>query len=212
MILRFPSAIGSAAEQVVGAGDEPARLTHLFYSSPVPMVIVDGDRRHLHANPPALLAFRAGLREMRESRIDDRTPPNRIPALEALWKRLVETGRVTGHYDVANLDGTRLRVVFYALADALPGQHLIAFAPESWSDRDLAPGGDGPPPQDSGLTRRELELLQLAARGRNGPRIAEELALSPGTVKTHFANMYAKLGVRDRSAAVAKAMRLGLID
>ncbi|MEA2365130.1 MAG: hypothetical protein QOI32_642 [Thermoleophilaceae bacterium] len=61
------------------------------------------------------------------------------------------------------------------------------------------------------LTRRELEVLQLAARGNSGPRIAAELFLSPATVKTHFENIYAKLGVSDRAGAVAYALRLGLI-
>jgi PAS domain S-box-containing protein len=62
------------------------------------------------------------------------------------------------------------------------------------------------------LTERELQVLQLAARGNSGPRIAAELFLSPATVKTHFENIYAKLGVSDRAAAVAYALRLGLIE
>ena len=55
-------------------------------------------------------------------------------------------------------------------------------------------------------------MLALAADGRSGPDLARELVLSPGTVNTHFKNIYAKLDVRTRAAAVAKAMRLGLID
>jgi two-component system nitrate/nitrite response regulator NarL len=43
-------------------------------------------------------------------------------------------------------------------------------------------------------------------------QIAERLVLSPGTVKTHFQNVYAKWGVPDRAAAVAEALRQGLID
>lgn len=61
------------------------------------------------------------------------------------------------------------------------------------------------------LTNRELEILRLAAEGNGGPGIAEELVISPGTVKTHFENIYAKLGVSDRSSAVAYALRAGLI-
>jgi PAS domain S-box-containing protein len=62
------------------------------------------------------------------------------------------------------------------------------------------------------LTEREVETLQLAARGMSGPEIAEHLVLSPGTVKTHFQNIYLKWGVSDRASAVAKALRQGLID
>jgi DNA-binding CsgD family transcriptional regulator len=64
----------------------------------------------------------------------------------------------------------------------------------------------------SPLSARELELLALAAEGLSGPQIARRLNLSPSTVKTHFENIYAKYGVPDRVAAVAKAIRAGLIS
>ena len=62
------------------------------------------------------------------------------------------------------------------------------------------------------LTPREVEVLQLAARGRSAAQIAEQLTISPSTVKTHFENIYAKLEVPDRVAAVAKAVREGLVE
>jgi PAS domain S-box-containing protein len=62
------------------------------------------------------------------------------------------------------------------------------------------------------LTARELEILQLAAQGLSGPRTAERLVISPGTVRTHFEHIYAKLGVSDKPSAVAAALRLGLIQ
>jgi DNA-binding CsgD family transcriptional regulator len=61
------------------------------------------------------------------------------------------------------------------------------------------------------LSPREIEVLGLAAEGLRGPEIAEGLVLSPATVKTHFQNIYEKLGVTERSAAVAIALRSGLI-
>jgi DNA-binding CsgD family transcriptional regulator len=61
------------------------------------------------------------------------------------------------------------------------------------------------------LTAREREVLQLAAGGLSAPRIAGRLVISEGTVRTHFGNIYPKLGVSDRVAAVAQAIRLGLI-
>jgi PAS domain S-box-containing protein len=61
------------------------------------------------------------------------------------------------------------------------------------------------------LTPRELEVLRLAAQGQSGPEIAARLFVSPATIKTHFENLYAKLGVCDRASAVAKALRLGLM-
>lgn len=62
------------------------------------------------------------------------------------------------------------------------------------------------------LTPRELDVLRLAAEGNPGPEIAAALVVSPATVKTHFENIYAKLGVSDRAGAVAHALRTGLIE
>jgi two-component system nitrate/nitrite response regulator NarL len=61
------------------------------------------------------------------------------------------------------------------------------------------------------LTDREREVLSLAAEGRSAPEIAKELFLGVTTVKTHLARAYEKLGVGDRAAAVAEAMRRGLL-
>jgi PAS domain S-box-containing protein len=62
------------------------------------------------------------------------------------------------------------------------------------------------------LTVRERQILQLAAHGLPRKAIAQKLTLSPLTVKSHFQNVYAKWNVPDRAAAVAKALREGLIE
>jgi two-component system, NarL family, nitrate/nitrite response regulator NarL len=62
------------------------------------------------------------------------------------------------------------------------------------------------------LTPREQEILRLIATGKSLPEIAKELFLGLTTVKTHVQHLYEKLGVSDRAAAVATAMRRGLIE
>ena len=62
------------------------------------------------------------------------------------------------------------------------------------------------------LTGREREILKLIADGRSLPEIAKALILGLTTVKTHAQHLYDKLGVSDRAAAVAEAMRRGLIE
>jgi two-component system nitrate/nitrite response regulator NarL len=62
------------------------------------------------------------------------------------------------------------------------------------------------------LTEREQQILRLTAAGRSAADIAGDLHLSIATVRTHLQNAYQKLEVSDRAAAVAKAMRLGLIE
>ena len=62
------------------------------------------------------------------------------------------------------------------------------------------------------LTPRERDVLGGLAAGKSAPAIAKELHLSTATVKTHLKTLYEKLGVSDRAAAVAEAMRHGLIE
>ena len=62
------------------------------------------------------------------------------------------------------------------------------------------------------LTPRQMQVLELVAEGLSGPQIAKELVLSPATVKTHLEKLYENLGVTDRAAAVAVAMRTGVLS
>lgn len=188
------------------------RLNGMFERSALPMVLVDHERRHVDVNAAARLVFRLSLEELRRMRIDDLTPPQQTATMHEAWARLMATGCVTGPHVVSPPDGALFDVNYYALANALPDLHLIAFAPSQWPDSELVvdaePGGQI---LAAPLTPRELEVLDLAAAGCNGPMIAAQLVVSAATVRTHFEHIYEKLDVRDRAAAVAKAMRLGLI-
>ncbi len=61
------------------------------------------------------------------------------------------------------------------------------------------------------LTKRELEILRLMAGGYSNKEIADALGTAEGTVKNHASNILSKLGVRDRTRAVLKALELGYI-
>jgi two-component system nitrate/nitrite response regulator NarL len=87
--------------------------------------------------------------------------------------------------------------------NVVPPEIAAVLVPEIRSRRDVS----GPV-----LTDREMEILRLIAEGLSLPDIARKLFLGVTTVKTHVQHVYEKLEVSDRAAAVATAMRRGLIE
>lgn len=168
------------------------------------LLVVDDERRYLHVNCAAVTLLGAPCGEILMRGIGHFTPPEMWPALERLWASLTVRGRVEGRYEVLRGDGARTQTTFRATRNVMPGCHLIA-ARET-------PDPPSPPPDPAPMTARERQVLQLAAEGRSSRDIAEALFLSPGTVKTHFQNLYRKLGASDRASAVAQALRSGLIQ
>jgi DNA-binding NarL/FixJ family response regulator len=66
-------------------------------------------------------------------------------------------------------------------------------------------------PSGEGLSARELEILQLMAKGAANKEISAQLSIAQSTVKTHIANIFQKLGVNDRTEAVTQALKKGII-
>lgn len=76
----------------------------------------------------------------------------------------------------------------------------------------VAPSAGPPAPAGAAeLTGRERQILACLAKGSRNSEIASELFLSPATVKTHLNHIYAKLEVRGRHEAAARALQLGLV-
>jgi two-component system nitrate/nitrite response regulator NarL len=67
-------------------------------------------------------------------------------------------------------------------------------------------------PDMPSLSERERQVLEMIAEGMSAPEMGRRLYLSPATVKSHLQSLYEKLGVSDRAAAVAEAMRRGLLE
>ena len=77
--------------------------------------------------------------------------------------------------------------------------------------QELSASSGKPSPGPAGLSAREIEVLRLVADGLNNQVIAERLFLSEHTVHRHVANIFNKLSVSSRAAAVAQAARRGLL-
>lgn len=106
----------------------------------------------------------------------------------------------------------------YLLKDAPRDDLLRAIRAAASGEAVLAPSvatrlvGRVRTPEASLLTPRELEVLALVADGTTNRAAGVQLHLSEATVKTHLLSIYAKLGVRDRAAAVAEGFRRGLLN
>jgi LuxR family maltose regulon positive regulatory protein len=75
----------------------------------------------------------------------------------------------------------------------------------------LAAKDQSAPPLTEKLSPSELRVLRYLRTNLSRPEIARELSVSPNTVSTQIHNIYVKLGVADRSAAVRRARELGLL-
>jgi PAS domain S-box-containing protein len=211
-VIGAPAGLRPFVAKLERARGNERRVRAIFDNSPYPMVVLDGRRRYLDANGPARLMFRMGIDELRERVVDDLTAARQAESIDESWERFLAVGHVTGTYETQTPDGTLLEVSYYAVANVMPGLHMGVFAPAHWAPDELGRNDHASSERAAALTPREREVLSLAVGGLSGPQIARELAVSPETVKNHFAHIRAKLGVRNRTAAVAQAIHLGLID
>ena len=97
---------------------------------------------------------------------------------------------------------------------AIPAGALVHLFQEDRALDDAIGTATGPLPitSCSRLSAREVEVLRLVANGAPHGQVARELGLSPKTVKNHLSNIYAKLGVANRTQAVALAVRQGFVS
>jgi DNA-binding NarL/FixJ family response regulator len=125
--------------------------------------------------------------------------------------RLVIVGTAAERRELREqLDAAPLDIVgeFRTLAEArgseLAGAAILLPAPATSADDDVLP-------RPELLTRREIEVLELVAEGLGNKAIAERLGISDQTVKFHMASISGKLGAANRTDAVRRAVRRGLV-
>jgi two-component system nitrate/nitrite response regulator NarL len=133
----------------------------------------------------------------------------RVVFLSAYLEGAVVYGAVAGGAAAYLSKDADRQEICDALAAVARGETILAPEAQAGIAREVRMRRDDDRPA---LTAREREILELTARGRSAPQIAGELYLSTATVKTHLQHLYEKLGVSDRAAAVAEAMRRGVLE
>jgi len=138
---------------------------------------------------------------------------DRLPTRIVLLTGFAESGPLyeamalgAGAYIAKDTDGERIceAILSVARGGTVIGERFQAGLAQEIRMRER---GDRPV-----LTDREREVLSLTAEGGSVAEVAAGLHLSEATVKTHLHHTYEKLDVSDRAAAVARAMRFGLIE
>jgi len=153
--------------------------------------------------------------------LDLRLPDMLAPEVVAALREVVPAAKVvvfTAHGDhhgvAAALDaGAHGALLKDAAATDLVAALRRVLRGERVTDPRMVPRGTGDPAAlaRSGLTRREYEVLRLAAQGRTNPEIAESTGLARNTVKTYLQGALHKLGARNRVEAIGKAGEAGLL-
>jgi DNA-binding NarL/FixJ family response regulator len=160
------------------------------------------------------------LMDIRMPKIDGVEATRRLPGQRVL---IVTTYEL----DEYIVEALRAGAAGFILKDAPPDELIHAVRTVAAGDSLLAPSvtrrlleqvvrrlPEEPklPPSYEELTDREREILLLIGRGLSNAEIAQELYLSPGTVKSHVSHILIKLGLRDRVQAVVLAYETGLIN
>jgi len=110
------------------------------------------------------------------------------------------------------LKGSEAVEIKAALKEVLAGRRYLSAPLSEWAISVLTNKGCDESEPLSRLTRREMEVIQLAAEGLSTSEIAEKLFISARTCETHRANFMTKLGLQTQTDLVRFAIRKGLIE
>jgi DNA-binding NarL/FixJ family response regulator len=132
-------------------------------------------------------------------------------ALETLQSALREYHIQKSRYEMAQIYEW-MAIAHKALGDGETAAADVATAQSIYDQLGVEPAGICGPSAPGGLTKREIEILTQIAGGATNRQVAQQIFISEKTVGRHLANIYAKLGVSSRTAAVAWAHQHNLLQ
>lgn len=213
--------------RVVVAEDQAlvrAGLVSILGTDPTLLVVGEAENGQQAVDIVARLRPDVALLDVRMPLMDGLAATRAIVASGSATKVIVLT---TFGEDATVIEALRSGANSFLLKDTRPEDLIVAVHDVAAGQSRLDPAVTGavvahfqrhagppssPRPSLEGLTAREWDVLTLMARGMSNAEIADVLVLAPGTVKTHVANILAKLQVRDRVQAVIAAFEGGLLD
>lgn len=202
-------------------GSDRAPFWSVFERSVVPMTLLDSNRRYVAVNDAAVDLYQRPREEIVGSRATSGMADPGPAVADAIWARFMRMGEVYGEKVVRISAGPPLRVSFAAHATKVDDEWRILFMTLSAM---VEPGGEqliggvravgpgDPAPHRSApdaarsanrLTARERQIIEHVADGRRTPQIAEDLSVSPATVRSHVRNAMVKTGAHTRAHLVA---------
>lgn len=176
----------------------------LFEKTTNPIAVLDADRRVVQVNDAALDLFGRSRGELVGTPVVDMIEPDERAESAAAWDDFMRSGEYDLKRTFVRPDGTRIVLQLAARWARVGDRRLAVFVviPQTYS-------WSVPPAEDSCgalLTAREREVVTLIALGRETNDIAQELHISPETVRTHVRNAMGKLDVHTRAQLVAVVM------
>ena len=173
----------------------------VFERTSNPIALLDDERHILKVNEAALKLFRRSSEELVGKPITDFLRADERPLARRAWERFLHTGEYSGTRDMLLRDGSAIQIEFAARLAVVGGRRKAIYVALETGKR--AAGSIAARVAGLPLTVREREVVTLIALGRETAEIAQELHISPETVRTHVRNAMSKLGAHTRAQLVA---------
>ncbi|SRR5579871_2658026 len=173
----------------------------VFERTSNPVALLDEQRKIVDVNRSAAELLGGTRDELRGRSLRASVKPDELVRSDAEWDLFMRTGEYSGSRDLVRPDGSEVAVDFAARLADVGGRRMAIYVAMVRSPAEQArlesAGGD------LGLTAREREVVTLIAMGLDTGDIADELHISPETVRTHVRNAMTKLDVHTRAQLVA---------
>jgi len=175
----------------------------VFERSTNSIALLDDQRRIVKVNDAAVALLSGTRQELTGTSMADLIKPAERSVAASEWEAFLGSGEYSGTRALVRADGSEVRIDFAARTAVIDGRRLAIYVIARDDPACLpSPALAGELP----LTNREREVVTLIALGGETAEIAEQLHISPETVRTHIRNAMSRLGAHTRAQLVAIAL------